>query len=51
MGWKMLVKDTDYSTSIGAAIFQKPKDNELYESREVESPPICLEDDNPDAAW
>lgn len=51
MGWKMLVKDTDYSMSIGAAIFQKPKDNKLYESREQESPPICLEDDNPDAAW
>ncbi|KAH9564882.1 hypothetical protein CY35_04G048200 [Sphagnum magellanicum] len=51
MGWKMLVKDTDYSTSIGAAIFQKPKDNKLYESWEQESPPICLEDDNPDAAW
>jgi hypothetical protein len=51
MGWKMLVKDTDYSMGIGAAIFQKPKDNKLYESWEQESPPICLEDDNPDAAW
>ncbi|KAH8939742.1 hypothetical protein BDL97_15G052100 [Sphagnum fallax] len=51
IAWKMLIRNSDPSTSIGAAIFQKPKDNKLYDSRKEESPPICHDNDNPDAAW
>jgi hypothetical protein len=51
IAWKMLIRNSDPSTSIGAAIFQKPKDNKLYDSRKEESPPICRDNDNPDAAW
>ncbi len=52
MSWKLVAKKNDPSTKIGVAVFQKPKDNDLYEQRPADAtPPLCEEDDKPDAAW
>ncbi len=47
----MLTRSIDPETRVGVAIFQKPKDNTLYEQREDALPPFCESDDKPDAAW
>ncbi|MCO5594113.1 hypothetical protein L7F22_048134 [Adiantum nelumboides] len=51
MCWKRVAKFTDESTGIGAAIFQKPTSNYCYENRKKDFPPMCDDDDKPDAAW
>eukprot|EP00250_Pteridium_aquilinum_P016466 c23115_g1_i1 orf=463-2748(-) len=51
MCWKRVAKFVDESTGIGAAIFQKPITNDCYENRKKDFPPMCDEDDKPDAAW
>lgn len=51
MGWTMVKRAMNMETQIGIAVFQKPKDNQLYNMRKVDNPPICDADDKPDAAW
>lgn len=51
MCWKRVAKFVDDTTGIGAAIFQKPISNDCYENRKKDFPPMCDEDDKPDAAW
>lgn len=51
MSWTMITRTNDKNTGIGVAIFQKPKDNNLYDLRKDDTPPFCEEDDKPDAAW
>ncbi|KAI5073340.1 hypothetical protein GOP47_0011353 [Adiantum capillus-veneris] len=51
MCWKLVAKFVDESTAIGAAVFQKPTSNYCYENRKKDFPPMCDEDDKPDAAW
>lgn len=51
MCWKRVAKFIDDTTGIGAAIFQKPISNDCYENRKKDFPPMCDEDDKPDAAW
>lgn len=51
MGWKLIKRAMNNETQIGIAVFQKPKDNKLYNMRKVDDPPICDADDKPDAAW
>lgn len=52
MSWKLVAKKNDPSTRVGVAVFQKPKDNDLYELRQPDAtPPFCDPDDKPDAAW
>lgn len=36
---------------IAAAIYRKPTSNKCYEQRKESSPPMCKEDDDPNAAW
>ncbi|KAG0621314.1 hypothetical protein M758_3G010500 [Ceratodon purpureus] len=52
MQWTMLTRSIDPETKVGVAIFQKPKDNDLYALRSPDAlPPFCEDDDKPDAAW
>ena len=51
MGWEMKVKETDEETEIGVAIFQKPLTNEIYETRIVDTPPMCPKENIANAAW
>ncbi|KAG0559053.1 hypothetical protein KC19_10G075100 [Ceratodon purpureus] len=52
MSWKLVAKKNDPTTKIGVAVFQKPKDNDLYNLRQPDAtPPFCEPDDKADAAW
>ncbi|KAJ7516055.1 hypothetical protein O6H91_22G040700 [Diphasiastrum complanatum] len=51
MCWNQLARTADSSTRIGVAIFQKPKNNFCYEHRKRKRPPICKDNEKPDAAW
>eukprot|EP00897_Mesotaenium_endlicherianum_P004214 jgi/Mesen1/3820/ME000207S02830 len=37
--------------NVGIAVWQKPTDNNCYENRPKADPPMCDQEDNPDAAW
>ncbi|KAH9309304.1 hypothetical protein KI387_037215, partial [Taxus chinensis] len=50
MCWKLVLKTMD-STGIGIAIYQKPTSNTCYIKRKENDPPICEDNDSPDAAW
>ncbi|CAL0314458.1 unnamed protein product [Lupinus luteus] len=41
----------DFLQQVGAAIYRKPTSNECYEQREKSEPPMCKDDDDPNAAW
>lgn len=45
------MKKGDPESRIGIAVFQKPKDNNLYDLRNEDAAPFCEPDDKPDAAW
>lgn len=51
MCWSLTIKTKGLSSGVGFAIYQKPVTNLCYESRQVNEPPICNENENPDAAW
>jgi hypothetical protein len=51
MSWKLVAKQNSNEAAIGVAIFQKPKDNELYKTQKVAMLPFCPDADNADAAW
>ncbi|KAM3353325.1 hypothetical protein ACQJBY_024471 [Aegilops geniculata] len=51
MCWKMVKKTKDTLNQVGMAIYQKPMDNNCYEKRSEDSPPLCKETDDADAAW
>ncbi|XP_052159949.1 probable methyltransferase PMT24 [Oryza glaberrima] len=51
MCWKMVNKTKDKLNQVGMAIYQKPMDNSCYEKRPENSPPLCKETDDADAAW
>ncbi|KNA13332.1 hypothetical protein SOVF_117730 [Spinacia oleracea] len=51
MCWKLEKKEKDVVNKIGAAIFRKPTNNECYDQRKENKPPMCKSDDDPDAAW
>ncbi len=46
-----MAKQNSNEAAIGVAIFQKPKDNELYKTQKVAMLPFCPDADNADAAW
>ncbi|KAI4964589.1 hypothetical protein ZWY2020_005393, partial [Hordeum vulgare] len=50
MCWKMVKKTKDTLNQVGMAIYQKPMDNNCYEKRSEDSPPLCKETDDADAA-
>lgn len=51
MCWKMVNKTKDKLNQVGMVIYQKPMDNICYEKRSENSPPLCKESDDADAAW
>ncbi|KAL9245902.1 hypothetical protein vseg_019501 [Gypsophila vaccaria] len=51
MCWKLDKKEKDALNKIGAAIFRKPINNECYDKRKEDNPPMCKSDDDPNAAW
>ncbi|KAL6317943.1 hypothetical protein AAG906_030989 [Vitis piasezkii] len=49
--WNVLAHKTDEISEVGVKIYQKPESNDIYELRRKKNPPICKEDEKPDAAW
>ncbi|XP_019424200.1 PREDICTED: probable methyltransferase PMT27 isoform X2 [Lupinus angustifolius] len=51
MCWELVTINKDKLNQVGAAIYRKPTSNECYEQREKSEPPMCKDDDDPNAAW
>ncbi|MED6148647.1 hypothetical protein PIB30_054969 [Stylosanthes scabra] len=51
MCWELVNIQNDTLNQVGAAFFRKPLTNECYEQREENEPPMCKDDDDPNAAW
>lgn len=49
--WNILAHKTDEISEMGVKIYQKPESNDIYELRRKKNPPLCKENENPDAAW
>ncbi|KAJ9166091.1 hypothetical protein P3X46_020887 [Hevea brasiliensis] len=49
--WNILAHKTDEVNEVGVKIYQKPESNDIYELRRKKIPPLCKENENPDAAW
>ncbi|XP_021900655.1 probable methyltransferase PMT28 [Carica papaya] len=49
--WNILAHKTDEVSELGVKIYQKPESNDIYELRRKKNPPLCKENENPDAAW
>ncbi|XP_020571524.1 probable methyltransferase PMT24 [Phalaenopsis equestris] len=49
--WEMVTKTRDALNEVGFAIFRKPSNNACYDTRSQNSPPLCQESDDPNAAW
>lgn len=51
MCWELVTITKDEVNSAGAAMYRKPVTNDCYEQRSDPNPPMCNEDDDPNAAW
>ncbi|KAI3685733.1 hypothetical protein L6452_34991 [Arctium lappa] len=51
MCWDLVVVNNDKLNEVGAAIYRKPTSNECYENRQQNDPPLCENNDDPDAVW
>ncbi|XP_027347960.1 probable methyltransferase PMT27 [Abrus precatorius] len=51
MCWELVTIQKDELNQVGAAFYRKPISNECYEEREQNQPPMCKDDDDPNAAW
>uniref|UniRef100_A0A7N0UAY5 Uncharacterized protein n=1 Tax=Kalanchoe fedtschenkoi TaxID=63787 RepID=A0A7N0UAY5_KALFE len=51
MCWKLVTIQKDKLNSVGAAVYQKPTTNDCYQKRKHNQPPMCKDDDDPNAAW
>ncbi|PKA61683.1 putative methyltransferase PMT27 [Apostasia shenzhenica] len=51
MCWDLVTIKKDKLNGVAAAIYRKPTTNECYENRKHQSPPMCEEEDDPNAAW
>ncbi|GMN35518.1 hypothetical protein TIFTF001_005338 [Ficus carica] len=49
--WNILAHKTDDVSEVGVKIYQKPESNDIYGLRRRRNPPMCNENENPDAAW
>lgn len=49
--WNILAHKTDDVSEVGVKIYQKPESNDIYGLRRRKNPPLCKENENPDAAW
>ncbi|KAK9129744.1 hypothetical protein Sjap_010231 [Stephania japonica] len=51
MCWDLVTIRKDKLNGIGAAIYRKPVSNECYQQRRRNSPPMCKDGDDANAAW
>nr|XP_043616256.1 probable methyltransferase PMT27 [Erigeron canadensis] len=51
MCWELVTIKKDIMDGIGVAIYHKPDLNECYNIRKKQLPPMCILDDDPNAAW
>ncbi|KAL0432083.1 UNVERIFIED_CONTAM: putative methyltransferase PMT27 [Sesamum radiatum] len=51
MCWELVAIKKDRLNSVGVAVYHKPDSNDCYEQRKQNVPPMCKNDDDPDAAW
>lgn len=51
MCWDLVSKRMDKVNKVGVAIYMKPSSNDCYEERSKAVPPMCEDNDDPDAAW
>ncbi|KAH7663698.1 putative S-adenosyl-L-methionine-dependent methyltransferase protein [Dioscorea alata] len=51
MCWEMVAKTKDTLNQVGLAIFKKPSNNECYDKRAENNPPVCGDADDANAAW
>ncbi|CAI0392950.1 unnamed protein product [Linum tenue] len=51
MCWDLVTIKRDKLNKIGAAIYRKPSTNDCYDQRKKNFPPMCPNDDDPNAAW
>ncbi|OMO60695.1 putative S-adenosyl-L-methionine-dependent methyltransferase protein [Corchorus olitorius] len=51
MCWDLVTIKKDRLNAVGAAIYRKPTSNECYNKRSKNTPPLCEESDDPNAAW
>ncbi|XP_020582692.1 LOW QUALITY PROTEIN: probable methyltransferase PMT27 [Phalaenopsis equestris] len=51
MCWDFLKIRKDKLNGVAAAFYRKPPSNECYEDRKNQTPAICEEEDDPNAAW
>ncbi|CAI5523329.1 unnamed protein product [Closterium sp. Naga37s-1] len=52
MCWRKAAKEINMAFGVGVMVWQKPTDNDCYDTRaEGTQPPMCPEEDNADAAW
>ncbi|KAM2639952.1 hypothetical protein FF1_027012 [Malus domestica] len=51
MCWEVVAIKKDKVNSVGAAIYRKPTSNQCYDQRKQKQPPMCKNDDDPNAAW
>ncbi|XP_030545407.1 probable methyltransferase PMT28 [Rhodamnia argentea] len=49
--WNILAHKTDEDSEVGVKIYQKPESNDIYDLRRKKNPPLCKENENPDAVW
>ncbi|CDP07517.1 unnamed protein product [Coffea canephora] len=49
--WNILADKSDEVSDIDVKIYQKPESNDIYKLRRKKVPPLCKENENPDAAW
>ncbi|KAL1808546.1 hypothetical protein ACET3Z_025536 [Daucus carota] len=51
MCWKLITIKKDKLNMVAAAIYHKPVSNVCYDERKRKQPPMCKDDDDPNAAW
>ncbi|KAL5555428.1 hypothetical protein UlMin_037664 [Ulmus minor] len=51
MCWELVSISKDTVNGVGIAIYKKPTNNECYEQRSKQEPPMCPDSDDPNAAW
>ncbi|URD95427.1 hypothetical protein MUK42_29256 [Musa troglodytarum] len=51
MCWDLVAVKKDKLNSVAAAFYRKPISNECYDNRKRHSPPMCKDEDDPNAAW
>ncbi|KAI3926768.1 hypothetical protein MKW92_011020 [Papaver armeniacum] len=49
--FNILAHKTDEISDLGVKVYQKPDNNAIYELRRKKHPPLCKENEKPDAAW